>query len=155
MKKIPLTQGKTAQVDDKDFVRFSSSKWTATLNGGTWYAVRRGKKGERIYLHREVTAATKGSTVDHVSGDGLDNRRANLRICSHAQNLQNQKLRSNNTSGITGVTFDKQVGKWKAQIKMNYKNKSLGFFKTAKEVAVARRKYEKTIGWFGRQTSNI
>lgn len=67
--------------------------------------------------------------VDHINGDTLDNRRCNLRYATNQQNQANSKLKSNNTSGYKGVTWDPVNKKWVAQIMFNRKNIKLGRFK--------------------------
>ena len=105
MKRIPLTQGKFALVDDEDFEALSQFKWRAKHcpdgrrpeKSSKWYACRTeirkrgpkaGKKKE-VYMHRFLMDAPRGKVVDHLNGDGLDNRRANLRICTQKENLAN------------------------------------------------------------------
>ena len=71
-----------------------------------------------------------GSVVDHINRNPLDNRKANLRICNQSVNIYNSKLFSTNKSGFRGVYFSKECHKWVAQICINRKNKSLGFYKS-------------------------
>jgi len=133
--KVPLTQGKYAIVDKEDFERLSKCKWQ--FDHG--YAVRSHyigphptKKGQdekrKVYMHREVVGATKGQTTDHKDGDRLDNRSANLRLCSELQNHQNQRKRSDNKSGYKGVSWSKKARKWEAYITVDKKRKYLGLF---------------------------
>jgi hypothetical protein len=76
--------------------------------------------------------------VDHINGEGLDNRRENLRLATHAQNLKNLKVPKNSTTGFKGVSFRKDKRKYEAYIKYdNNPRKRLGYFKTAKEAAEA------------------
>ena len=77
--------------------------------------------------------------VDHINGNGLDNRAENLRPCSPSENGRNRnKLNVNNTSGVRGVNFRKDTGKWSAQLMLNGINVSLGCFPTKKEAEAAR-----------------
>jgi len=134
---IYLNQGKTCKVDQEDFDWVVQWKWTYFQCG---YAGRKVDK-KLIYLHRLIMGNPAGKTIDHINGDTLDNRRENLRICTHAENLRNVKMHKNNTSGYRGVTWDKRYGKWASRIKYNYKNIHLGFFNDP-EVAYERYKQE-------------
>lgn len=94
MKLLPLTKGLFALLDDEDFERFAQFKWTATCNphkdypdNKKWYAVR-GVGKKRVYLHREVNKTRSGHVTDHRCGNGLDNRRENLRNCEHRNNIK-------------------------------------------------------------------
>lgn len=141
MKKIPLTQGQFALVNEEDFMSVSQYKWHAWKNkkrDKTWYASRvvyiAGKQ-KAIKLHNFLMTPPKGLFVDHINRNGLDNRRSNLRIVSHADNVHNQGLFKNNTSGFKGV-YKKGV-KWVAQIRNKDKYYYLGIFVNKKEAALA------------------
>ena len=71
--------------------------------------------------------------VDHIDGNGLNNQRSNLRRATHAENNANTCKSINNTSGFKGVSFDVLSGKWKAYIRINSKQKTLGRFQTREE----------------------
>lgn len=88
-------------------------------------------------MHRIITNAPLGTCVDHKNGNTLDNRRENLRLATTSQNSINQKLRRDNTSGVKGVYWDKKNKKFKAQISLHGKAKSLGRFSTKEEAAYA------------------
>lgn len=132
MKKIPLTQGKFALVDDKDYGWLNQFKWYAQKNYNTFYVVRGYPK--RIRMHREILGLkpADGKQVDHINHDGLDNRKSNLRICTGGQNRQNsRKVRGK--SKYQGVVKNKK--RWKAQICFEKKEIYLGCFTTEKEAA--------------------
>lgn len=98
-KRIQLTRGYVALVDDEDYERVAAYKWCVSVRKHTAYAARtgpmvRGNTEPRIYMHRFILNAPKGMQVDHVNGDGLDNRRANLRLVSQRQNSQNSRART-------------------------------------------------------------
>ena len=97
-------------------------------------------------LHRYIMNPPEGMVVDHINHNRLDNRRENLRICSPQENSMNAGKR-HNSSGIMGVSWDKENNKWKAQIRINGRNKNLGRFNTIEEAAEARRQAE--IEYFG------
>lgn len=133
MKQITLTRGMFAIVDDADFDTLQKYNWQMHKHG---YATR--KKGlGHISMHREIMNPPSGFDVDHINGNKLDNRRANLRICSRHENTFNQGLRSNNNSGYKGVSWRKQERKWIAQIQANGKRKTIGYFDSAIEAARA------------------
>lgn len=90
-----------------------------------------------------MTGSYPKGVVDHINGDGFDNRWDNLRDVSQAVNARNCKLSKNNTSGITGVYFDKSRSKWAASIKVNKKVISLGRFDTIEEAAAIRKDAER------------
>jgi len=133
-KEIQLTQNKTAIVDDEDFEIVSKYKWH--FDHG--YARSSPKFGTKIYMHRLVTNAPKGMDVDHINGNTLDNRKANIRICSHRENTLNQNRIKNNTqSKYKGVSLRVDKKKWQASITVNYKSIYLGSFDTELEAAQA------------------
>ena len=97
------------------------------------------------HLHTLLMNPEKGMLVDHVDGNKLNNCRDNLRVCSHAQNIQNQKISVRNTSGYKGVSYDKSRRKWTAYITALRKRHFLGRFNTAKEAALA---YDKAASFY-------
>ena len=76
--------------------------------------------------------------VDHISLDTLDNRKSNLRICTHQQNQCNQPLQCNNTSGVSGVSFYAPRGKYRARIKIGQHDIHLGYYSSFAEAVQAR-----------------
>lgn len=153
MKKIPLTQGKYAIVDDKDFKFLSQWNWhlRKTLNKERFYAVRMSPrvKGKQtvIKMHSLIIGTPKGMDTDHINGDGLDNRKSNLRICTRSENCLNRRRHSNNKSGYKGVFWHKQSKKWEVSIQINKKQITIGRFENIKEAIKvcknARIKYHK------------
>lgn len=133
---VPLTQGYVALIDAGDVPLVDGWNWSAirspNANGKTRsvYAVRKGRNNRLIYLHRSVLSVPNGISVDHVSGDGLDNRKVNLRVATTAQNQHNARLRTDSSSGAKGVSWCKKSRKWKAYIKENGKQRHLGLFNT-------------------------
>ena len=129
VKYIELSKGKRALVDDEDFEYLSQFNWFVSSAG---YAVRNETvakyKRRSTLMHRDVLNAKKGLSIDHINGDTLDNRKENLRECTHAQNLKNQKIRSTNTSGYTGVHLVKRRNTWAAKLRMDGRDYCLGEF---------------------------
>jgi hypothetical protein len=132
---IYLTHGKVALVDQDDFGWLSAWSWTAMFAKSGWYAVR-GGKGKHVRMHRAILGEPL-NIVDHRDGDGLNNTKTNLRVCSNAQNMRNCGLRSTNKSGFKGVFWCTQTQKWVAKICVNYRSMSLGRFDTAEAAARA------------------
>jgi transposase-like protein len=115
-------------------------KWRALWQNGKLVAIQQtsadnGDGGK--YLHRLLTGADKNEEVDHIDGNPANNRRANLRKCSHRMNGKNRKVNDNNTTGFTGVHRGKG-NVWIAQIKIDQKPIHLGSFGTPEEAAGAR-----------------
>jgi len=143
MKRIPLTQGKFAIVDDENYEWLMQWEWYAHHDKNTWYARRNiGHKPNQkaILMHRLILNTPKGYESDHRDGDGLNNTIENLRVCTTAQNQHNSH-RIWGVSKFRGVCWHTRVKKWMAQIKLNGKKKHLGYFATEGEAAVA---YDKT-----------
>lgn len=140
MKKIPLTKGKFALVDDEDFIHLSRFSWCALKGSRTWYATRferTKRKNKCVYMHREILGISGKFDTDHRDGNGLNNQRANLRACTRQQNLQNKMC--TNPTGYKGVWLDKRKlsTPWQSGITQHYKKIHLGRFETAIEAAQA------------------
>lgn len=139
VKAIPLTKGCVAIVDDEDYDRLAAIKWHATSRRGRpRYAASR-EGGAHLYMHREVLGLPTGSgEVDHVDGDGFNNRRANLRLATHAQNAYGQKVQSRpKSSRFKGVHLDRRTGRWIAMVKQHQRARHLGVFDSEVEAARA------------------
>ncbi|MCB1469043.1 MAG: HNH endonuclease [Rhizobiaceae bacterium] len=136
MKTIPLTGGGYAIVDDEDYERVSACKWwTQKGKGGCLYAVR--SRGQ--LLHREIMRVGPGQFVDHINRDGLDNRKANLRVCTNAQNMANQAKRKGTSSRYKGVHVTAS-GKYVATIESAGTILHLGTFREEERAA---RQYDR------------
>ena len=136
MKEIPLSKGLNAIVDDEDFKMLSNSKWRATKNHNTHYAVAGSNENFR-YMHRLLCRTEEGLVVDHINGDGLDNRKSNLRAVPLSINRLSSKISKNNTSGFKGVGFCKQTGRYTAWIWKDNKKIWLGRHDTIEEAKKA------------------
>jgi hypothetical protein len=139
MREIPLTRGKATMVDDDDYERLSKHKWYAFEDRKTFYACRgiSFPKDRTIWMHREIMDTPSGMETDHKDGNGLNNQKYNLRICSRSQNAMNIKIRGDNTSGYKGVYRSTHDTKWVAQIIINSKNIYLGSFENKSMAAIA------------------
>lgn len=91
-----------------------------------------------VRFHRIVVGAKPQEIVDHINGNRADNRKANLRCCSRAENSRNRKVSSTNKSGVTGVFYDSERGKWSANIIFNAKRIYLGRFESKEDAVRAR-----------------
>lgn len=133
MKKIYLSKNKYALVDDEDFNRVSHLSWYASKSRNVFYAKHTPYKMVPINMHRLIMNPPKGVQIDHINGNGLDNRRKNLRFATNGQNMANRKINKNNKTGFKGVSISKTSIKkpFIAQIKHNKKVYYLGCFKSA------------------------
>lgn len=147
MKEIPLSQGKVALVDDEDYSELAQYKWSAKQDSTSkdiYYAHRSYSKGTKrsiMSMHRVIMSPTSKQEVDHINRDGLDNRRSNLRICTHSQNSCNQRKRITPASSkYKGVDWYPKYSKWRCRITINRKMKDQGYYLTEEEAA---RAYDK------------
>jgi hypothetical protein len=142
MATIPLCNGGETLVDDADFDRASVIFWYKSQAAGCPAYVRGrvrtpGGKSRQVFLHRFLLDVPKGMFVDHINGDGLDNRRCNLRPCTRSQNQFNSKT-NRGASRYRGVSFSPNASRpWMAIITVNKKAKYLGSFETQEEAAHA------------------
>lgn len=126
------------------------SDWNLKTNQIKWYKDTKGyirgvlvgiKKS--MVFHRVIFENIEyNQFIDHINGNKLDNRRCNLRIVTREQNAQNRKLHSNNTSGITGISWRKRDKKWVASIQSGRKRVCLGYFKNIDDAINTRIKAE-------------
>lgn len=136
MKGIKLNQGYIATIDDTDYPRvIAAGPWHLAKRNNRRYAER--SKGDPRLLHRFILGLpARYPLVDHKDHNGLDCRRANLRVSDHKQNGANMKARDG-TSTYKGVRLYKRTKRWSAQIRVNYKQIHLGYFKKEREAASA------------------
>ena len=98
-----------------------------------------------VYVHRIIWIIMTGEQpdcIDHIDGNGLNNKWDNLRSVSHRINCKNQKIHTTNTSGTSGVTYRKESDRWRARIMVDDKMINLGTFKDKTEAIEARKKAE-------------
>lgn len=145
---VPLTKGYEAIIDADDVPLVEGYTWKAFVDKRRVYATteiggRKNKTG--IRMHRLIMGAPKGVDVDHIDHNGINNRRANMRLCTRSENLQNQRKRLDNTSGFKGVNYYKRTGRWRAYIMRDSKEQHLGYFDTPEEAHSAYCKASKEI----------
>lgn len=142
MKEIVITKGFKVKVDDEDFESLNQFRWYTVDGARTYYAYKDDKirgeitTGKQTAMHRLILNITDDNIkVDHIDGDGLNNQKYNLRTATNQQNCFNVPPKhSNKTVTYKGV-YKTEDGTYEAQIKLNYKSKSLGRYKTAKYAA--------------------
>ena len=144
---IPLTRGYVATVDAAGYKKASPYKWQAQVNRrtdgsiGNVYAIRTiTSDGKRTgqYMHRFLLGVTSLSVqVDHHDGNGLNNTRSNLRVCTVRRNAANQRKQTGTSSQFKGVYWHKAANKWHAQIGQDGKKHNLGYFSDEKDAARA------------------
>ena len=150
---IPLTKGKFALVDPHDFFEVSQYKWTLKETRFNKYAYRQYKqegKMVQILLHRFISKCPTGLAVDHKNGNGLDNRRVNLRVCTQSENLANTSRHSDRKYDLpkgVGYKADRKTNPYYSQITKGGKRYNLGYFSTV-DAAYAAYK-QKSIELFG------
>lgn len=130
-KTIELTKGFVAVVDAEDFDRVNAISWYAQKGKHTHYA-RTGKKHGGMSMQQAVLQMP-GVLIDHKDGDGLNNRKQNLRVCTSSQNSGNTKKHGDGSSRFKGVSLHKQSRKWAARIRTRH----LGLFSSEEEAARA------------------
>jgi len=148
-KRIPLTKGMFAIVDESDYEELSKKRWSATFSVNNYYAKSADKNRRGLYMHRFLLNPPKGMCVDHINGNRLDNRRENLRIVTQAENCRAYcKPLERKKSKFRGVSIRCDKKKWCANITIGYKNEYLGSFDTQIEAAKAYNKRAIELGFY-------
>ena len=146
MKKIPLTQGFYATVDDEDFERINRYKWYAYKSNNTIYARRNVRTGSKrqtaIQMHRDVMGCTAGDKkiVDHKNFNGLDNRKENLQVVSINVNIHRRNKQANNHTGYIGLSWKPKKKTWEAWVTINKRKIYCGCHKNPMVAAKMRDK---------------
>lgn len=137
-REIFTSKGEVILVDDQEFDYLNQFAWRIGAGGYAvrWGRVAPGKKGRFVVLmHREILGLDRSDkrVCDHKNHVKTDNRRANIRVCTPRQNVFN--IPAYGSSGLKGVCWDKQFGKWRARIWSSGKRRLLGLFDTAEEAS--------------------
>ncbi len=141
---IPLSRGMFSIVDADDYEKLVQYRWSTTSSNGKYYAHSRIKRSEQcssrklVVMHRIIMGVDVGSSkvyVDHINGDTLDNRKANLRLCRPGENSKNLSKTWSKT-GMRGVTKTPS-GKWRVRIRNNYELIEVGSFDTERDASIA------------------
>lgn len=128
-----LKNGNKFLFDYEDFPTVAAHKWSVEDSGYVHTTIG----GKHIRLHTLLLKVPDGMVIDHINGNRADNRKANLRAASNAENCRNQKLNTRNTTGYKGVFFDNRRNRYSADITFNYKHIFLGYFNDPYEAALA------------------
>lgn len=145
---IQLTQGLVTVVDAEDYDFLSQWRWYANKRPHTFYAIRstQTENGNRcVRMHSLILGTPKGLCSDHRNGNGLDNRRSNLRICTSEQNSRNKKMAKNNTTGCKGINWEANLNKWRVRIGIDGKRLFLGRYDDINEAIAVRLAKEKEL----------
>ncbi|MHC4459950.1 MAG: AP2 domain-containing protein [Planctomycetota bacterium] len=140
---IGLGNNLNAIVDLEDLPKLSKIRWFAEKHGNTYYCVTSKNKdtfGKKIYMHHIVKGNPPvGMEVDHCDGNGLNNKKNNIRFCSHKENCQARRKRKTKTSSkYKGVSWDKERKQWMVRIMgIDGKNHWLGRYNSELDAAKA------------------
>ncbi len=143
---VPLTRGYEARIDIEDIPLVAGRNWVSSVSKHadgsvrSVYAMRGERVGAKVHtilMHRVIAGTPEGFETDHINGDGLDNRRANLRHATKNQNQHNSRIPKNNKSGAKGVRWHKQRRKWHAAIMVSGRTHSLGLYECVDEAKAA------------------
>lgn len=134
---IALTQGKVALVDAADYEWLNQWKWCFKQGRAERHAPSDNGYRRSLLMHRVILGDIDGMCVDHINHDPLDNRRANLRLCTKAENSRNRSRQRNSSSQYLGVGWHKANRKWIAEIRINGKSGYLGSFDNEIDAAKA------------------
>ena len=122
-------------MDARDYKHLARFKWSACLCSQKFYA-RRHEKGKSIWMHREIMQPPKGMVVDHINGNGMDNCRANQRICTQMENGHNSRPHGRSSS-FKGVSYNEVLKVWQAGICINRVTRLIGYYQDEIEAARA------------------
>ncbi len=141
MKEISLGKKYKTSVDDEDYPDLIKHSWYAYISkaSSTIYAYRFGKLGEpaTVTMHRQIMDFPKDIMIDHINGNGIDNRRSNLRFATYSQNLANMRSVAPSTSRFKGVYWDKKANAWGSTIQHEKERIFIGYFNDEYAAALA------------------
>lgn len=132
------TKGEKFIFDHQFYPIISQCTWSIGSHGYLQGAL----DGKMCLMHRIITNCPSNKQVDHINHNKLDNRLCNLRVGSASHNQMNEQLSINNTSGCTGVSFNRQRQKWQAYLHLHKKKLSLGYYNQLSDAINARKEAE-------------
>jgi len=146
MKLIPLNKNKYAIIDDEDYETLSRYSWSVICTKkGKEYAVR-WIPGSIKFMHREILNAPTNRIVDHKDGNGLNNQKGNIRICTYSQNNASARKRTGCASIYKGVEWSRSKRKWRSRIGVSKGRKvHIGYFSNERDAAIAYDKKAKEV----------
>ena len=148
-----INTNKPFYFDLDDYENIKDYCWRENRTSG--YIVTNTYNNVNLGMHRLVMHCPAEMVVDHINHNRIDNRKINLRICTVQQNNCNLSIKSNNTSGYTGVSWSKHTKKWHCYIEINGKRINLGYFNDINKAIEARQQAEiKYFGKFRHKTTN-
>jgi hypothetical protein len=143
MAEVPVHPGLHALVDDADLHLVAGYRWRVLRTKGQKYAQTMVDR-KTILMHRLIVGGVS-EQVDHVNRDGLDNRRANLRPCTHQQNCFNKGVAARSASGLKGVRYEpgkrNQSQPWRVRATLDGKRRNIGRFATPEAAHAAYKAF--------------
>ena len=140
MHKIRLNDGYSVIVDDRDYQAVVQHRWFVVKREHLAYAaaaINQNGKQKFVYMHRYILNTLPGLHIDHRNRNGLDNRRRNLRVCTVAENIRNQRVSKCNTSGFKGVSWAVHTKRWRSTINKDGRQTHIGYFNDPISAAIA------------------
>lgn len=135
-----LSDGSCVIVDSEDYLRVCNFNWRVHKDHGAVYArigTNSGGVKRTVRLHQVILQYCFPLVVDHINGNGLDNRKENLRLCTNTENIRNAQRKPKGASSYRGVHFSKNTRKWCAKIRNGGEAIILGYFDDEREAAIA------------------
>lgn len=131
-------------IDLKDYEKCKDICWFENYDNHTnSYYIYGTQNKQRFSIHQFILGKREGFVIDHIDHDTTNNRRSNLRVVTLSNNAMNQRIKSNNTSGVKGVRWHKATQKWQSGIGIKGKQIYLGVYETFDEAVKVRKEAEK------------
>lgn len=136
MKKIKLTQGKKALIDNDDYEKINQYKWCFDKSKYGGYAMRKNSQGKTIRMHVMILGESQGKIIDHIDDNKLNNQKSNLRFTTRSINFHK-------SDKLKGFYFDRKRNRFRARITLNGKKICLGDYANKKDAITAYKNYKK------------